>query len=152
MRAKIWFISFVLLLCSCFGQAPTVQTSELQDNQAVLTKYMQVFHMDGWHMTLVMCDKKFLDTIMREKTAVGASQFNFNTLTGVVWVLKRAEYTPKVFMDLGYNQPQTASWIAADQRNTVVHELIHQVWKYCDHTEICVGMLSEAIIPHEDTK
>lgn len=148
MRVKKWFISCLLLLCSIglFGQTP-----ELQENQAILTQYMHTFQMDGWHIQLVMVDKSFLDNVMKNKTALAASQMNMQTGYGVIWVLKRSEYGPKMFKALGMN-PQDDEWVIVDQRNSVVHELIHIIWSYCGDTETCVGMLAEAVIPHEDTK
>lgn len=135
----------LLVLCS-FGRA-----DELTENKAVLTQYMHAFLMDSFHIQLVMVDKKFLDNIMRSKNAVGASQFNPATNYGVVWVLKRSEYGPKMFKSLGMN-PQDDEWVIVDQRNTVVHELIHIIWRNCYQEETCVAMLAEAIVPHEDTK
>jgi hypothetical protein len=147
MKAKLCSILLLLLLCAggLFGQ------TELQDNQAVLTQYMQTFQMDGWHIQLVLVDKKFLDNIIGSHNAVGGSQLNYETKYGVVWVLKRSEYTPEMFKSFKMNE-QDEEWIIVDQRNTVVHELIHMIWKYCHIEEACVSMLAEAVIPHEDTK
>ena len=139
-------VSLVLILT-----APAIHASELSDNQAVLTQYMHTFQMDGWHLELVMVNKKFLDNIMGNQNAAGASQLNYATKNGVIWVLKRSEYTPEVFKLFKMNT-QDEEWIIVDQRNTVVHELIHMVWTYCRETETCVSMLAEAVIPHEDTK
>lgn len=131
--------------------APAIHASELQDNQAVLTQYMQTFQMDGFHIQLVMVDKKRLDTMMGNTTSVGASQLNPVTHYGVVWVLRRSEYTPEMFKSLHMHE-QDEEWVAVDQRNTVVHELIHMIWRFCGVEETCVAMLAEAVVPHEDTK
>jgi hypothetical protein len=149
---KKWFMSLcvwgLLLVCGLSGQA---YASEQSDNQAVLTQYMHTFGMDNWHIQLVMVDKPFLDNVMHNKNSVAASQLNINTKYGVIWLLKRSEYGPKLFKSFGMN-PQDDEWVMVDQRNSVVHELIHMVWRYCADTETCVAMLAEAVIPHEDTK
>lgn len=131
--------------------AQSAGASELHENQAVLTQYMHTFQMEGWHLELVMVNKKFLDNVMKNENAVAASQLNYNNKTGVIWVLKRSEYTAQLFKQLGMAE-QDEEWIAVDQRNSVVHELIHMVWRYCGNEEQCVAMLAEAVIPHEDTK
>lgn len=143
MKSKL--LALFLLACS-FGQA-----TELSDNQAVLTQYMKTFQMEGFHIELVMVDKKFLDTVMKNSNSVAASLLNYDTKTGVVWILKRTEYGPKLFKQFDMN-PQDDEWIVVEQRNSVVHELLHMVWKYCANEEVCVSFLAEAIIPHEDTK
>lgn len=146
------FISYcllvLLLLCSFLPQA---YAGELSDNQAVLTQYMKTFQMEGFHIELVMVNKKFLDTVMKNTNSVAASLLNYDTKTGVVWILRRSEYGPQLFKQFGMN-PQDDEWVIVEQRNSVVHELLHMVWKYCDNEEVCVSFLAEAIIPHEDTK
>jgi hypothetical protein len=147
MKAKLWStLLFALLYVGLlFGQ-----TNELKDNQAVLTQYMHTFQMDGWHIELVLADRAFIKSMMHGENTVGASELNFNTKYGVIWVMKRSEYTPEAFKS--FQIPvQDEEWIIVDQRNTVVHELIHMVWRYCGNTEQCVSMLAEAVIPHEDT-
>jgi len=150
--ADLGHFTRLLLIASLVGilTVPAISASEQTDNQAVLTQYMHTFQMDGWHIELVMVDKKFLDTIMKDGHAVAASQLNYNTKTGVVWILRRSEYGPKMFESIGM-KPQDDEWVIVDQRNSVVHELIHMVWRYCGNEEQCVAMLAEAIIPHEET-
>lgn len=149
MRGKQWLTIFLLLLCSfpLFGQSP----SELTDNQAVLTQYMHTFQMDNWHIQLVMVDRKMLTALLGTDQVVGGNSLNPNTHYGIIWVLKRNEYGPKFFESVGMN-PQDDEWVIVDQRNTVVHELIHMVWRHCTVEELCVAMLAEAVVPHEDTK
>ena len=151
---KRWIFSFVLLVCLLSMAWPVClsgQINEFQENQTVLTQYMHTFGMDAWHMQLVLVDKKFLDTVMTNPNAVAASSLNPNTKYGVIWLLRRNEYGPKLFKQFGMN-PQDDEWVIVDQRNSVVHELIHMIWRYCGQEEVCVSMLAEAVIPHEETK
>lgn len=125
---------------------PVMRASELTDNQKVLTKYQHVFLMDQLHIQLVMCDRKLIQVMSGNPNAVAASIYNPNSHYGVVWVMTRSEYTHELFTSLDMKD-MNASQIKADQRNSVVHELVHFIWDYAPSKEFAVQILTGAINP-----
>ncbi len=126
--------------------APNVSASELSDNQKVLDKYQKIFRMDNFHIELVMTTQHFIAKMSGNPNAVAASQFNPNTQYGVIYVMTRDQYIPALFEALDM-KVQGNRWRAKDQRNSVVHELIHCIWNYAPSDEFAVSILANAVNP-----
>lgn len=139
-KAMKTLLPFLMLAAPLFA-------SEQQDVDKVLRKYQTFFGMGDWTLTV------HLDTIeaIRKRigcsTCVAVSEWSTDgpPYTGEIWVARRSEYTPEFWRSFGM-KPHNRKFAAKDQRNSVVHELVHALWRYGSE-EAAVSMLAGAINP-----
>lgn len=147
MRAIYYLL---VLLGLTVGIVRADQASEEAALQPTLTKYQKLFAMDGWKITLhVVPLSKVHSQCPKLQDAVACSEWTGNPattdMTGELWIAERAEYTPELWEHYGV-KPEDRRPAEVDQRNSVVHELLHVVWEYAQE-EAAVAMIAGAINP-----
>lgn len=80
----------------------------------------------------------FLDII--GYPATGMSSFSPNK-TGVIYVMLEDDYTPKIKKKMGIKN------VRNDQQNTIVHELLHNIWRHSLSEEDGVSVISNGFVP-----
>lgn len=129
-----------LLLCV----AP-VFAGEQQDVEKVLAKYQVLLGLEEWKVVL------HIDTLKNiqdkcQASCVAASLWDYQSMSGEMWVLKRTEYTPAFWSVYAVIKPKGHHLAQRDQRNSVVHELGHVVWRMASE-EQGVTLFTGAINP-----
>jgi hypothetical protein len=146
MRA-LFYLLVVVGLSSMLRCEPV---DEVKTLQLTLTKYQHAFAMDTWKINLHVGT---LDDIKREcpslKDAVACGTWTGNPATGdmagEIWVLQKDQYTDALWEHFGVAKDEQRP-AEVDQRNSVVHELLHVVWEYAQE-EPAIAMIAGAINP-----
>lgn len=144
----------VLLAGQAFAQFPAPRDPiaitgnpvdpELQQVEGLMRIYQHRFKLDNWKLSIHLTTKAYI--LQRHGSpAMAMSEWDVKTRTGEIWVMRLSEYTPEMWEEIGLN-PQTDIWSKADQRDSVVHEMVHCVISYADN-EAAVAMLTGAIAP-----
>jgi hypothetical protein len=146
MRA-LFYLLVVVGLSSMLRCEPV---DEVKTLQPTLTKYQHAFSMDTWKINLHVGT---LDDIKRKcpslKDAVACGTWTGNPATGdmagEIWVLQKDQYTDALWEHFGVAKDEQRP-AEVDQRNSVVHELLHVVWEYAQE-EPAIAMIAGAINP-----
>jgi hypothetical protein len=146
MRA-LFYLLVVVGLSSMLRCEPV---DEVKTLQPTLTKYQHAFAMDSWKINLHVGT---LGDIKREcpslKDAVACGTWTGNPATGdmagEIWVLQKDQYTDALWEHFGVAKDEQRP-AEVDQRNSVVHELLHVVWEYAQE-EPAIAMIAGAINP-----
>lgn len=108
---------------------------ELQDIQKDLARWQKAFQAEDIKVQLhvipmgelLAAAQASADLPIPEGALLfGMSTWDIGKMTGEMWVVDRASYTPEVLKRAGLRHSQ----IALDQEDTVVHELCHLLWDY----------------------
>jgi len=122
MRKIITVLSLVCL----FALGATAGESEML--KKVERKWSARFEMSDWNVDVRAVSRAELNKVCRTEHCLGHSTWILPLERGVILVLKASEYPEDVKADLRKRRVS----IAADQRNTVVHEILHCVWAFMD--------------------
>lgn len=123
--------------------APGAVDPEFRELEGLMRLYQKKFRMEKWTLTLHLTTHAVIE--VSKPGAFAVTEWDYEDRTADLWIMRLAEYTPKFWIDHGVD-PQTVEWAKADQRDSVVHELIHGVIRYADE-EAAVSMLTGAIAP-----
>ena len=116
---------------------------EFRELEMLMHVYQHKFQMDKWKLTLHLTTHAVID--VTRPGAFAVTEWDYEAREADIYVMRLAEYTPEFWKSYGL-KPQTEEWNKADQRDSVVHELIHGVIKYANE-ESAVTMLTGAIAP-----
>lgn len=116
---------------------------EFRELEGLMRLYQQKFRMDKWKLTLHLTTHAVID--VSRPGAFAVTEWDPENQEADIWIMRLAEYTPEFWIAHGI-KPQSEEWARADQRDSVVHELIHGVIRYADE-EAAVAMLTGAIRP-----
>lgn len=129
---------FLLLLSSLPASA-----SEAQDLKRTTQLWAQRLDIAEFKITVVPVPFIFLLSVCQGK-CLAASYWTVKNRTGTVFILQRSAYTPEICE--ANHIKYDLKHIKADQRDSVVHELLHNVVQNMD-TEYAVSTLSHAFKP-----
>jgi hypothetical protein len=122
---------------------------EKHDLESVYHKWSKTFHMDDWNVEVSPVPLAFLKEYcppdLNDPTALtcaAASDWSPWTHRGVMFVLQRSDYTADMKKYL--RQQHVSIW--SDQRNSVVHEILHNVIEHANE-EFAVRTLTGLINP-----
>jgi len=118
---------------------------EQQDLEKTLAKYKVLLGLGEWKVTLHMDTLKDIQDKC-QASCVAASLWDYQNMSGEMWVLKRTEYTPAFWSVYSTIKPKGRHLAERDQRNSVVHELGHVVWQMASE-EQGVTLFTSAINP-----
>lgn len=122
-----------LLIATCsFG-------GELQDLERTVEKWKPAFYMHDFEVHLHLVSLEQLRSLC-EKECVAASLFDVSAKRGEIFVLRRKDYSDAVKRQLRISD------VKADQRNSVVHEMIHCLYRNMAE-ESAVSVLAAALRP-----
>lgn len=113
--------------------------SEQSDLEKQVKIWAPRFGMEDWTITVEAIPEYALQSFLGY-FCFGASTWDVDTKTGHILVLERSSYT-KEMKEIGH-----IKHIKLDQKNTVVHEMIHNVVAHAED-EFAVQVLTEQIVP-----
>ena len=141
-------LSFALMTGLLLGQP----TSSKYDKEFMrLTKVVKdtqhKFHMDNISLGLKLVSRKELKETMKME-ACGASFYDTTAQLpmGVIWVLRSDKYPKDKTAHCGVSDIKT------DQRNTVVHEMVHFLMNFSPTEEQAVTLIANTIVPVKPLK
>lgn len=109
--------------------------------EKVQKPWLKTFHMEDWDINLTPVPLSVLkENCVRSCFAV--SWWDGEYHRGTVFVLERSEYTPEMKKEL----KEAQIGLKEDQRNSVVHELLHNVLLNM-HQEAAVQILTNLLKP-----
>ena len=106
--------------------------------------------MDDWKIVLVLDTLKNIQERFHDTHALASSEWVFAEHTGTLYVMRLSEYTKEVKDSLlGPKAKKKRPFPKKDQKNSIVHELVHVVVEFAclGYPEGAVTMLTEAIDP-----
>ena len=125
---------FLLLTATLFG-------SETKDLERTVRVWKNKLSMADWTIVIKPVPKIILaNFICEDSECFAASNWSVRSKTGVIFVMMREDYTKEMKKEMKYKN------IKSDQRNSVVHEMLHNIWKNMDE-EYAMWVLSKALKP-----
>ncbi len=122
-----------LLLCSVPSLA-----GEKRDAEKVLHKYQHLLGFDSWKLAVHLDTFERVRAVCDQPTILACGVWESGK--GDIWIAKRSEYTPEI-------NKWTGRTPKADQRDSVVHEMVHIVLQLADSQEEAVVIITRAINP-----
>ncbi len=103
--------------------------------------------MESWTLTIHLATLIEIQERAKCLQCVAVSEWSYDPdpRLGELWVMKLSEYNPNYYKMFEYKR-KSKRWARWDQRNSVVHELIHNVIRNANE-EAAVAMLTNAINP-----
>jgi hypothetical protein len=114
---------------------------EKHELEQVYKKWAVIFHMEDWNTEVTPVPLSFLKEFCPSECFAG-SNWNIYDESGVMFILQRSEYTNEMKKSL--RQRHVSIW--SDQRNSVLHEILHNVIEH-GYEEAVVSTLANLLNP-----
>ena len=117
---------------------------EVEVLEKIKQKWMKKFYMEKWNVVLQIISSDQLQEICpyEVKYCMASSSWDVHEKTGIIFVIRKQDYTNQMKDDLKKDH----STVKADQRNSVVHEMVHNIWNHMPE-ETAVQLLTGLLHP-----
>ena len=129
-------LTAILFTASCFG-------GEYEDLVRTTKTWQHRLGMDSWKISVVPATMGMILDVNDDKPVFAFSSFDVEAKVGVVMIMRRADYTPQM---KSVAKITTMRQVRADQRNSVLHELLHVLVAHADE-EWAVSRLALLLKP-----
>lgn len=112
---------------------------ELARNKKNVSSWLYKSGMKDWTVTVEIASREQIATLLPSRLgAIGYSHWDLETRTGVIGVLRSADYTPSLKKAWGIKS------VKKDQKNTALHEIFHCLWRYAEEESAVATMATLA--------
>jgi hypothetical protein len=114
--------------------------SEASDLKHTLDKWRKPFHVQNWDITIKPVPIEMLEILHPNGRVLALSSFDPDKKEGIIFVLMRSDYTKETIKNNHIKN------VKQDQRDSVVHELVHNIINHMDE-ENAVVVITKIIKP-----
>ena len=127
---------FTLCLLLASALSPVAFADEVKDLERTTKEWQQKLQLTDWTITVRPVPMLVVQMIRQGKPAAALSLWDLETRNGIIFIVMRADYPKTMPM----------AKIKADQRDSVVHEMLHNIIEHAP-LETGIGIISKALKP-----